>query len=231
MGWQELAFAQQLRDVVRELATQEVRRLRPGDQLATVSTIDTVNGVANVIYPGDTVAVPVAMHTIQPTAGGGVGVGDVVLVTGDSTRRRIQEVVKGSPLLKAGRVTLTALQTTASAANMFVDSATGIVYRSTSSLRYKKNVEPADVSEDAVMMLRAVTYQPKDAEDERTYLGLIAEEIAGIDDPTLDMLLELDDMGEPDAVAYDRLGVVLLPVVQHLVRRVRDLEARIDGQA
>lgn len=226
--WQELAFAQKMRDVITEIARKEVKRSRPSASLATVDTIDAANRTCNVIFPGDSVSVPVKMYTIQPLTGGGVGPGDVVLVGGEGATRRVTEVVKGAPFMRVGRIAVTAMQTTASAANMFIDSTTGLVSRSTSSLRYKKNIEPADVSTDAVMQLRAVTYQPKDSDEERKYLGLIAEEIAGIGDATLDMLLELDETGEPDAVAYDRVAVVLIPIIQELVARVNELEGRLN---
>lgn len=231
-NWQELAFAQRMRDVITEIAHKEIQRIRPSASLATVDTIDTVNRTCKVFFPGDTTSVTVKMYTIQPITGGGVGPGDVVLVAGEGPARRVTEVVKGAPFMRAGRIAATAMETTASAANVFIDSVTGIIYRSTSSLRYKKNVEPADISTDAVMQLRAITYEPKyklrESDEDRKYLGLIAEEIADIDDPALNMLLELDHTGKPDAVAYDRLGVVLLPIVQELVARVRDLEGRLD---
>jgi hypothetical protein len=227
MGWQDLAFAQQLRDVVRELAEKEIKRLRPTGQLATVDTIDTATNTCTVIFPGDAESVKVRMYTIQPTAGGGVGVGDVVRVSSDGARRYVSEVVNGSAFIRAGRMALATLQTTASSANVFVDAATGLLYRSTSSRRYKKNINTAWVSENSISRLRAVTHQQKGDDSGSTHLGLIAEELAELNDPVIDLLVVRDAEGNPDAINYDRLAVALLPIIQSLLQRVADLEEHV----
>lgn len=229
MGFQDLSYAQSLRDVIRELAVKEIKRLRPGGQLATVDSINEADGTCAVIFPGDDTAVSVRTHTIRPTAGGGVGVGDVVRVNGETSRRYVSEVVKGVPFIRAGRMALTTLQTTASSANMFVDAATGLVYRSTSSRRYKKNINTAHVDDAAVEQLRPVLYEAMNSDDGEKFLGLIAEEIADLDDPVLDLLVSRDYYGKPDAVRYDRLAVALIPIIQRLIQRVSDLEARLQS--
>lgn len=54
------------------------------------------------------------------------------------------------------------------------------------------------------------------------HLGLIAEDVHALG---LTELVEYDDQGRPDAVHYDRLALYLLPMVQELWARVRDLES------
>ena len=77
------------------------------------------------------------------------------------------------------------ITTTASGANAFLDSAdSNRLYRSTSSLTYKRDVEDLDSSvADQILNLRPVWYRSKcvaDCEDWSWY-GLIAEEVAEID--------------------------------------------------
>lgn len=224
MGFQDLPYAQQFRDVIRDFVKQEIKRLRPDSQLATVDTVNA-DDTCNVFFPGDEVSVPVRVYTTRPITGGGIGSGDVVRVTGDGARKYVTEVVKGRPFLRAGRIAATMIESTASSANTFVDSATGVFYRVTSSIRYKKNVETVTPpSEESIKQLRAVTYEALNRDNGKTYLGLIAEEIHALGDPVLNKLVEYDYYGRPDAVNYDRLAVVLLPIIQQLLERVEQLE-------
>ena len=75
--------------------------------------------------------------------------------------------------------------TTASSANVFVDSAdSNRLYRSTSSSVYKKNVENLDaIAADKILDLRPVWYRSKCQNDRKdwSWYGLIAEEVAKID--------------------------------------------------
>jgi hypothetical protein len=77
------------------------------------------------------------------------------------------------------------ITTTASSANVFVDSAdSNRLYRSTSSSVYKKNVESLDaIAADKILDLRPVWYRSKCQNDRKdwSWYGLIAEEVAEID--------------------------------------------------
>ena len=77
------------------------------------------------------------------------------------------------------------ITTTASSANVFVDSAdSNRLYRSTSSSVYKKNVESLDaIAADKILDLRPVWYRSKCQNDRKdwSWYGLIAEEVAQID--------------------------------------------------
>ncbi len=74
--------------------------------------------------------------------------------------------------------------TTASAANTYIDAGTGLISRSTSSLRYKTAVKNApDSLADIVLQLNPITYKslsPNDKSDAIFY-GLAAEDVALID--------------------------------------------------
>jgi hypothetical protein len=84
-----------------------------------------------------------------------------------------------------GSVQVPSIGTTASAANAFLDSATSnLVLRSTSSIRYKRDVETLETQyADNVLALRPVWYRSKAERDNKDWgwYGLIAEETAEID--------------------------------------------------
>lgn len=118
--------------------------------------------------------------------------------------------------------------TTASAANVFIDSSTGLISRSTSSLRYKTDVEDlTDEEGDAVLSLRPITYlssAPNDNQELR-HFGLIAEEVAEVDPRLVEYSIDENEQSRPESVRYERLCVLLLDVVQRLEARVAALEA------
>lgn len=85
----------------------------------------------------------------------------------------------------AGAVAFPGVSTTASAANAFLDgAASNNLLRSTSSLRYKKDVEPIeDKYADAILNLLPIWYRSKAEADnpEWGWYGLGAEDVAKID--------------------------------------------------
>lgn len=121
--------------------------------------------------------------------------------------------------------------TTASAANAHI-SAGGQGYRfvrSTSSARYKRDVEPLDpaAADRVVAELRPVWFRSTASNDrpDWSHYGLVAEEVAEVD-PRLVHWSE-DEAGDPlaDGVQYDRIVPHLLDVVRRLSERVAVLEA------
>lgn len=125
-------------------------------------------------------------------------------------------MVSGTGLLYTSA---TYANTTGSAANMFIGSG-GYIARSTSSIKYKKDVENLDTAlvDNAIANLRPVWYRSKEANGddklEWSHIGLIAEEVdqveprlvqyktvdlETVDDPLLDAEGNpvLDDNGQP----------------------------------
>jgi hypothetical protein len=115
--------------------------------------------------------------------------------------------------------------TTASAANIFVGS-NGNISRSTSSIKYKTEIEDAELSysEALVYGSRPVWYRSLSESDpsEYSYWGFIAEEVAEIDP----RMVHWGDDG-PEGVQYDRYVVHLVSVIQKQQQRLDALEARI----
>lgn len=123
----------------------------------------------------------------------------------------------------SGRPFFRSHDTTGSAANAFLDSSTGQLLRSTSSLRYKEEIADLDLSEaEGIYDLRAVTYKSKSAVDDPTkrHLGFIAEEVVDVNP----RLIHYND-GVVDGVQYERLTVLLVKALQDLKQRIEALEA------
>jgi hypothetical protein len=130
--------------------------------------------------------------------------------------------------------------TTSSAANAFIEPTSGGVYRVSSSLRYKRDVEAAEIDADAVLSLEPRTWRDRaeverDPETDRRHVGFIAEEL---DEAGLSEFVVYDEDGRPDAIEYDRLTAGLLTVVKRQQAQIEeqgkaleDLSARIDRLA
>lgn len=113
--------------------------------------------------------------------------------------------------------------TIGSAANMFIGS-NYTIYRSTSSIKYKTDVEDLWSSyAEKVLDLRPVWFRSlcKDDPKDHSYYGFIAEEVAEIDPRLVHWGKDEDGNPTPEGVQYDRL-------VPHLVHLIKDLRARVE---
>jgi hypothetical protein len=111
--------------------------------------------------------------------------------------------------------------TTASAANVFINSE-GLFFRSTSSLKYKQDIQDATHGLAEVLQLRPVTYKGKSELDGDTIFGgLIAEEVheAGLTE-----FVQYAEDGSPDALAYGNM-------VSLAFKAIQELNAKVDAQA
>ena len=101
--------------------------------------------------------------------------------------------------------------TTGSAANMFIDIYGGLG-RSTSSLKYKKDVRNYDKGIIDVMKIRPVYYRGKNDGDKQ-FAGLIAEEIHELG---LTEFVQYAKDGTPDALAYQNMIALAFKAIQEL---------------
>ena len=108
--------------------------------------------------------------------------------------------------------------TTGSAANMHVDS-NGTFFRSTSSLKYKKEVRDYDKGLNEVMQLQPKYYKGED--DDIQFAGLIAEDVHALG---LNEFVQYAEDGTPDALAYPNMIALLTKAIQELEARVKELE-------
>jgi hypothetical protein len=94
-----------------------------------------------------------------------------------------------------------------------------------SSRRYKTNIQDLETDPDAVLKLRAVSFQYKSSGQQD--IGLIAEEV----EPLARDLVIYDDQGRPDAVKYDRVSLYLLAVVKELKAENESLTKQLESES
>ncbi len=112
--------------------------------------------------------------------------------------------------------------TTSSGANLYADPSNGAISRSTSSIKYKKNVEDYTKGLDTVMQLRPVSYEGKSEMDAgKNFAGLIAEEVH---DLGLTEFVQYAADGSPDALAYQNMIALAIKAIQELSAKVTALE-------
>ena len=116
--------------------------------------------------------------------------------------------------------------TTGNAANMHI-ATDGHFFRSTSSLKYKTDVQDAVHGLAEVLALRPVTYKGKNDGD-LVFGGLIAEEVheAGLTE-----FVQYAQDGSPDALAYGNMVALCIKAIQELNAKVEALEAQLAGAA
>lgn len=110
--------------------------------------------------------------------------------------------------------------TTGSAANFFIDSVSGDLRRSTSSLKYKKNVLDYDKGLDVIKQIRPVYYNGIN-DGNTQFAGFIAEEIHNLG---LSEFVQYADDNTPDALAYANMTALLTKGIQQLDTRLTNVE-------
>jgi hypothetical protein len=110
-------------------------------------------------------------------------------------------------------------QTTGTAANVAVLSS-GVIARSTSSLRYKNTVQDATHGLADLLNLRSVTFKNNNDGD-TVFGGLIAEEVH---DAGLAEFVQYNDEGEPDALAYGNIVSLCIKAIQEQQTLIETLE-------
>lgn len=123
-------------------------------------------------------------------------------------------------------------QTTSSSANIFIDAGTGQFLRSTSSLKYKRDVEDIDTSYsfNILEQSRPVWFRSSIDTDHPDWghWGLIAEEVAEYD-PRLVHYGQLEDGTlEPEGVQYDRIIPHLLVILKQQQSDILELQAKVE---
>ncbi len=101
---------------------------------------------------------------------------------------------------------------------LVIDSS-GNVWKDSSSIRYKNNVQSFTADYSKVLELNPVSYNFKGT-NMRT-IGYIAEEV---DELGLTDLVVYDQSGRPDALKYDRLPIYLLEIMKDQQKSIGNLE-------
>jgi hypothetical protein len=118
--------------------------------------------------------------------------------------------------------------TTGTAANVVVNS-NGSLARSTSSLKYKKDVQDSIHGLVDLLKLRSVTYKQKNTDIEgnavdAVFGGLIAEEVhaAGLAE-----FVQYADDGSPDALSYGNMVSLCIKAIQEQQALITQLQADV----
>ena len=143
---------------------------------------------------------------------------------GTQTTRYIDD--NGSQTSVSGALFIGAYSTTSSAANLRATASTGsAILFSTSSRRWKENIEDADAETlAAAKRLKARHFNSKHkADDNKRLLGMIAEEVQ---EAGLDCAIEYDADGLPLAIDWNAITAALLVRLEDAERRIAELESR-----
>lgn len=117
------------------------------------------------------------------------------------------------------------VSTTASSANLFYNTSNGEIQRSTSSLRYKTDIENYEGGLDTILALRCVNYKSTLTNEDasKVHLGFIAEEVAQVEPK----LVEYNTDGQEESVFYATITVPLVKAIQELKLQLDEAKAKI----
>ena len=111
-----------------------------------------------------------------------------------------------------------------SAANVVIDPS-GFLYRSTSSLKYKENIESLPYGLTEVLQLNPITFSSKNENENGVrFAGLIAEEVDAVG---LNEFVQYAPDGSPDALHYGNMVSLAFKAIQELNAKVEALQARV----
>jgi hypothetical protein len=100
---------------------------------------------------------------------------------------------------------------------------TGQIFKSTSSIRYKTDVQDWNPGM-AALELRPRSWVDRNPIDPelplQRYYGFIAEEVEQV----LPEMITLNEFGEPESVQYERIAAALVPVIVDMMNRIEALE-------
>jgi hypothetical protein len=109
---------------------------------------------------------------------------------------------------------------------MYVNSG-GLYGIGASARRFKKNIVDAviDVQEVLKIRVRNFMYKKEFDENQDVHIGVIAEELIELG---LNQFVYFNDQGEADGVAYEKLALALIPVIQNQEQRLQALESKVN---
>lgn len=127
-----------------------------------------------------------------------------------------------------GSISMTVGSTTSNAANLFIattasGSVTGLIQRSTSSIKYKTNITDYNKGIEKLLQLRPVNYKGINDGDKQ-FAGFIAEEIH---DLGLTEFVQYNENNEPESLAYPNMVALLTKAIQEQQSIIASLNERI----
>jgi len=114
--------------------------------------------------------------------------------------------------------------TTASANALIAVSPAGVFYRSTSSIKYKDNIQ--DINDDdtqKLLQLKPRRYYSK--LDKREFHGLIADEIAEVNPEWV----KYNENNEPDGIEWNSIIAVMLNVIKKMNVQIKQIQEQLNA--
>lgn len=135
--------------------------------------------------------------------------------------------IAGGLVLPTGTNSITSIDTyggTVGGTNsaVLIDN-TGLMGTTTSSLRYKENVEDMGDRSSAIFKLRPVNFNFKKDRCKYMQWGLIAEEVHEV----MPEIVNYDKEGRPDNVRYHDLPAIMLNEMKKMAARIEQLEKQV----
>jgi len=135
-------------------------------------------------------------------------------------------IVRDDGLIQTGDSTASPYNLTGSTgANVFIHANSKSLRRSTSSIKYKKDIADATWGLAEVLKLRPVTFKSNgtgELADDQTYGGFTAEDVH---DAGLTEFVQYNENNEPDALSYGNMVALLTNAIKELSAKVAALEA------
>jgi hypothetical protein len=126
-------------------------------------------------------------------------------------------------ILKSNGLAIT-MTSSGSAGTVLHGDGGGLIYKYTSSERYKKNIVDAALESSKIYDMRPVEYEnnenSKEGDEGKPGFGLIAEEVHEL----FPELVIYDREGRPDSISYDRISVLLLMEIKKLKEEIEKLK-------
>jgi hypothetical protein len=123
--------------------------------------------------------------------------------------------------------------TTGSGSTMVVVTTGSRIAYTTSSERFKQNIEyiTSDGWLDKIAKLEPITYKTSDdftteGEPNETQVGFLAEDIADLENE-LSMVVIKDPLGDPFSISYERITPFLVLAIKELKQRITSLETKL----
>ena len=118
----------------------------------------------------------------------------------------------------------TTMTSSGSAGTVLHGDINGLIFKYTSSERYKKNIVDAALESSKIYDMRPVEYEnnenSKEGDEGKKGFGLIAEEVHEL----FPEIVIYDEEGKPDSISYDRISVLLLMEIKKLKEEIEKLK-------
>ncbi len=158
--------------------------------------------------------------------GGNVGIGsssaDSLFTVGSSSGFKIDAngaITAATGITSSGNVYFTSLPKTGIGTSYTLNvTSTGLVWRETSSIRYKENVLGLTDNFDLILDINPVSFNYIGSYSDE--IGFIAEEL---DAKGLSNLVIYDELGRPDGIKYNKLPIYLLEVIKRQQNDINSL--------